>query len=170
MKIIHEDHTTHVAVAQVTGGHHHLVALKAFPSGARILHLDGEVLKHPSRYSLQIGEHSHICPSADKSEEELLTKYYWRYLNHSCEPNVMIRGRDVVAIRPILPMQDITFDYDATEYDMAEPFDCQCHTHSCRKRIRGFKHLETSARERLTAQLSPYLLRHLDVAVASAAE
>lgn len=57
--------------------------------------------------------------------------------NHSCEPNVGVRGQIlVVARRAIQAGEELTFDYDTTEV-AATPFTCRCGTPSCRGTIDG---------------------------------
>ena len=56
-----------------------------------------------------------------------------RYLNHHCNPNsniVVIPDVEpslVVSNKPIFEGEEITFDYETTESEMAEPFKCACH-------------------------------------------
>ena len=47
--------------------------------------------------------------------EEILDRYFWRFMNHGCEPNTIIRGQDVVALRAIKPWEDVTFNYTSTD-------------------------------------------------------
>jgi hypothetical protein len=144
-----------------------LVATVAFAAGECLFRMEGPTTRQPSRYTLQLEEHLHLCPGPERSPEEVLDRYFWRYMNHSCDPSVWIRGRDVVALRPIRPHEGVTFDYNTTEYEMAEPFTCRCGSVACAGVVRGFRHLTPSERERLRPLLAPYLLRHLD-AVSSA--
>ena len=83
-------------------------------------------------------------------------------MNHACEPNAAIRGRGVAAIRPISAGEEVTFDYNTTEYDMAAPFACRCGSQRCRGQIRGFKHLPSGEREKLRPALAGHLRPHLE--------
>src|SRR5208337_2618791 len=57
--------------------------------------------------------------------------------NHSCDPNVGVKGQIiVVARRPIIEGEELTFDYDTTETS-AEPFKCRCGSSNCRGLIDG---------------------------------
>jgi len=58
-------------------------------------------------------------------------------MNHSCDPNTRIRGRDLIALRDIQPWEDVTFNYNTTEYAMAEAFRCRCGSPGCAGEIRG---------------------------------
>jgi hypothetical protein len=66
-----------------------------------------------------------------------------RYINHSCDPNVAfdVERRVVRALRPIQPGDEFFYFYPSTEWDMAEPFICNCGTARCLKLIRGALHL-----------------------------
>lgn len=43
-------------------------------------------------------------------------------MNHSFNPNTEIKGYNVVAIKDINQGDEITFDYNVTEINMASPF------------------------------------------------
>ncbi len=139
----------------------HLVAIQRVPLGATLLRIDGVLTRKATRYSVQIGEESHIDMAAGGDDGLVLSKYYWRFTNHSCEPNTRIQSRDVIAAREIAPWEDVTFNYNTTEYDMAEPFACHCGSASCIGMVRGAKHLTAEQLEVLRPSLAPYLQRLL---------
>ena len=57
------------------------------------------------------------------------------YLNHSCEPNVGIKGQIVfVAMRAIRRGEELTIDYAMFDSD-STPMRCNCRTPSCRTLI-----------------------------------
>ncbi len=141
-----------------------LIALRQIVSGERMFRIEGELSLRPSRYSVQVSETQHVDLNPGHSAEEILDRYFWRFMNHHCEPNTVIRGREVVAVRTIAPWEDVTFDYNATEYDMADPFACRCGSAVCLGEIRGFKHLTHEQRHRLRPHLSTHLQRHLESA------
>lgn len=143
-------------------GEFKLVSRESVPSGGVLFMIDGEPTDSPSRYSVQVGHAMHLDLPNTYGPEEIMDRFYWRFMNHSCEPNAAIRGREVVAIRPIEPWQDITFHYNTTEYEMAEPFDCQCGSDRCEGTIQGFRSLPQPERERLRPWLADHLLAHLD--------
>ena len=120
--------------------------------------MEGKLTAQPSRYSVQVGDHLHLAPGEKPSAEEPLDRYFWRFMNHSCHPNTVIREREVFACRDIQPGDAVTFDYNTTEWEMAEPFRCRCGSASCLKEIRGFKHLTAAQRDRLPL-VAPHLLR-----------
>lgn len=141
-----------------------LIALRPIVSGERMFRIEGELTRHPSRYSVQVGEGLHVDLHPGHSSEEILDRYFWRFMNHHCNPNTVIQGRDVIALHAIAPWADVTFDYNATEYDMADPFNCRCGSQGCLGQIRGFKHLTPPQRQRLRPHLAHHLLRHLEPA------
>jgi hypothetical protein len=144
-----------VRVEQIDG-ELRVVATRPFRAGEAILRLEGDVTDRPSRYSLQVEDDRHlVVPTAGAPE-----RYPWRFLNHSCAPNAGIRGREVIALRDIEPPEQITFDYNTTEYDMAEPFVCRCGTCGGRE-IAGFRHLTPEQQARLRPYLAGHLLRRL---------
>jgi len=68
-----------------------------------------------------------------------------RSLNHSCTPNTGVvdnahGGYDFVAVTPIRPGDEITFDYESTEYESIGVVDCLCLSPDCRGRTRGFRY------------------------------
>lgn len=64
------------------------------------------------------------------------------YLNHSCEPNVGIRGKVVVvALKDIRKGEEILLDYSITERESLWYMKCSCGAKKCRKVIRSIQHL-----------------------------
>jgi len=143
-------------------GEYRLLSVAHFRPGEFLFEIAGEITRTPTRYTVQIDRNAHIDLNDSHNLEEILDRYYWRFMNHSCEPNTVIRGRNVVALRPIHPWEEITFNYNTTEYQMAEPFQCRCESHGCEETIRGFAYLSAAEQERLRPLLAPYLLCLLD--------
>ena len=143
-----------------------VVAMHAFRKGERIFELEGVLTPTPSRYSVQIDTNVHVeVPEhAEVDAERMLLRYPWRCLNHACDPNARIVGRELRALRAIRPDEEITFDYETTEWDMASPFPCGC-TRCGGRTIRGFRHLSREERERRRPWLAPHLLARIDAPV-----
>lgn len=141
-----------------TPGECRLVAIRPLRAGERLFRLEGETMARPSRYSLQIGEELHLDLGPGHSSGEILERFFWRFMNHSCDPTVEIRGPEVIARKDIGPTEAVTYNYNTTEWEMAEPFVCQCGSPRCLQRIRGFKHLTPAQRAELPA-ISPHLAR-----------
>lgn len=107
-----------------------------------------EALKH---YGLQIDDGLFIGPTNLDSVDDA------EYFNHSCEPNCGFRGQiALVAMRDIRAGEELTFDYAMAEtYD--QPWECQCGSSLCRKRMRGTDHNLPSLRDRYRGYFSAYL-------------
>jgi SET domain len=79
---------------------------------------------------------------------------FLQYINHSCEPNVFFDTArlQLICLRPLEPGDELTFFYPSTEWEMAQPFVCNCGHDSCLQLINGASHLspETLRKYRLT--------------------
>src|ERR1700727_1104249 len=103
-------------------------------AGSVIMKYTGPLLKYeqtsPTTLALQIGPHLYIGESGQADY----------FVNHCCDPNagMLIDGTDVqlIAIKNILPGQQITFDYSTTMDEDDFEFDCLCGSPKCRGEIR----------------------------------
>ncbi|MFD9961917.1 SET domain-containing protein-lysine N-methyltransferase [Amycolatopsis sp. NPDC058986] len=143
-------------------GEYRLVVTQPVAAGTCLFTIGGEVTGTPTRYTVQVGAGEHIDVPPDCGNDEVQDLFSWRFMNHSCEPTVEIRGRKVFSVRAIGPWQEITFNYNTTEYEMVEPFACRCGAASCQEQIRGFRFLPAAERERLRPWLAGHLLSILD--------
>ena len=79
---------------------------------------------------------------------------FLQYINHSCTPNVFFNttSMELVCLQPIQPGDEFTFFYPSTEWEMAQPFVCNCGTAACIQLINGASHLsvETLSKYKLT--------------------
>ena len=79
---------------------------------------------------------------------------FLQYINHSCEPNVFFdtTTMELICLKPLQPGDELTFFYPSTEWEMSQPFVCNCGHASCLQLINGASHLskETLRRYRLT--------------------
>lgn len=142
---------------QVRDRHRRLVALTDISRGTRLFRLTGREIATPTRYSLQVGATLHLDQGLARDERELLQRYFWRYLDHACEPTTQVVDRTVIAVRDIAAREGVTFHYCTTEYDMASPFECHCGSRRCLGVIRGARHLTPAQRKRLEKWLPDYL-------------
>ena len=140
------------------GSSFRLLATALVPKGATLLRIAGVTVATASRHSIQVGVDEHLEAAPDTPLPELLDRYAWRFLNHSCTPNAAILGRELIALREIAPWEEVTFDYNTTEYDMACPFPCSCGAPSCVGEVRGFAHLTPEARHRVVPHAAPHVL------------
>ena len=121
-------------VKQIEKGHLGLFATKDIRDGAIILYLtkDSTFLSYPTRTSIQV-------------EDRHLEHYEGGCTNHHCNPNARVgiypnfQGQNpgaqwevglavlLVAKKNIEVGEEITFDYETTEEELAKPFKCNCH-------------------------------------------
>lgn len=139
-----------------------VVATRKVRPGERVLFLDGMLSRIPSRYSVQIDADVHVEVPEDEEvdAERVIHRYPWRSLNHACAPSARIAGRDLLAIGALRAGDEVTFDYETTEWDMASPFRCVCSACGGRT-IRGFRWLSREEREKRRPHLAAHLLARL---------
>jgi len=91
-------------------------------------------------------------------------------INHSCDPNAGLRFTDdgvvLVAIRPIAPGEEISWDYSTTLTQSNWHMICQCRSPECRRVIGNFETLAPERQEWFRARnlVAPYLRRRDEVA------
>lgn len=130
---------THLQVCRC-GDHACVFATRPIRAGEVLQYIiTDRILAEPTYLTVQIDRHAHIDQIGSLA-----------YMNHSCDPNVIFSTRDGVAVaaRDIAPEEELTFFYPSTEWEMAQPFDCQCGASGCLGRIRGAKYLSREAAKR----------------------
>ncbi len=85
-------------------------------------------------------------------------------INHSCDANVGIRNNNISAydfraIRPIIEGEELTFDYETSEWEISIPFPCDCGSVNCRGTLRGFKSSGKIIRKQYGENYADYLKR-----------
>ena len=68
-----------------------------------------------------------------------------------------VPSRAVVARRPIAAGDELRFDYNTTEWEMAEPFVCNCRTPRCVGVALGFAHLSPARQQVLLRDAAPHI-------------
>ena len=87
-----------------------------------------------------------------------------RYINHSCEPNVGIKGLfALVAMRDLKEGEELLWDYDMTE-DSDWRLGCLCGTSSCRGVIGAFGLLPQETRDKYKGYISDWLVKKYNLA------
>lgn len=126
-------------------------AVREFEPGDHVMEVSGNVGPEPTRYSIQVSADRHIHPEGPDAP--------WKFLNHSCRPNLALdpESRQFVALELIPAGEQLTFNYLTTEWEMAEAFDCACGHENCFRVIAGFKNLDDSAKERLLEDVLPHI-------------
>ncbi|BBZ64207.1 hypothetical protein MMON_55080 [Mycolicibacterium monacense] len=97
----------------------------------------------------------------------MIEDHPWRFTNHSCEPNAVVRGRHLVSLTAIEVGDEVTFNYNTTEYVLAEPFVCNCGSPRCVGAVRGFVHLRDAERRQLLPLLASHLVAVFDTEASS---
>lgn len=146
-----------VTVAPAPGGLG-LFAVTPLDAGATVFELDGVLRSGPDRHSIQVDVATHLHPRPDAFARGESADLPWWFLNHACRPTVRIDGLRVVALRDIAAGEQLSFDYDATEWSLDAPFRCGCG--QCGGRlVRGYAHLDAEGRASRAGHAAPHLLR-----------
>ena len=87
-----------------------LILRKSVKKGENVFVLSGKIADHPTRESIHIGNNKHIYDE------------YGIFINHSLEPTVRIECLEVVALKDLHDGDEITFNYNDTEINMADTF------------------------------------------------
>ena len=140
----------------------HLVATRAARAGEVVCPIEGALVERPTRHTIQLDEAAHIEAAEELTLEQMVLRYPWRFTNHSCDPNARVAGRSLVAMKPVRAGDEITYNYNTTEWELAEPFECRCGSPYCERTIRGFRYLSREERERIRPLLAPHLLARMD--------
>lgn len=90
-----------------------------------------EVVPHMKSFSIQVADGFHLASNSFTAIDDASR------FNHSCEPNVGLKGQIVLlARRDIRTGEELTIDYETTQTDMI-PFSCKCQSINCRGKITG---------------------------------
>ncbi|WP_407193091.1 SET domain-containing protein-lysine N-methyltransferase [Bradyrhizobium sp. STM 3566] len=129
-----------------------LFSRKPISCGAVVGRLGGVILAAANKRTIQIGRHRHLCSNVID------------FLNHSCHPTAYVRVECEAIILTALAeiggeTDEITVDYNCSEYSLAERFMCRC----CRKPnyIAGYRYLTETNQYGYLRSLGPFLLSHL---------
>ena len=77
----------------------------------------------------------------------------WAPQNHSCRPNTIYEGLNVIALRNIEAGEELTLDYSHLLDEHAESFACNCGSPQCKKKITGSTENSFTAKEMLRRKL-----------------
>ena len=152
-----------IAVAEISKGFLSCQAIEDIPSGSFITDLWGPVFDSPTAHTVHIDKEKHVEPRGPMMR-----------FNHSCQPNskfvyekrqatfLDLDSNDevfwyVVATRDIKEGENITFDYNTTEYAMAEVFQCMCGADTCLGEIKGYKYLSPEQQRQRKNDVSPVI-------------
>mmetsp|Transcript_12357 Transcript_12357/g.20927 ORF Transcript_12357/g.20927 Transcript_12357/m.20927 type:complete len:219 (-) Transcript_12357:33-689(-) len=119
-------------------------ATKDFEEGDIVLKgkTRGEVVEKKGSHTIQVDWNKHVYLDLPG-----------HVLNHSCDPSTGVVDNqssgvyDWVARRRIQPGDEISFDYETTEWDLAAQFPCECGSARCRGALKGFHNNGTVIRQ-----------------------
>lgn len=101
-----------------------LFATKTYKAGEVVLKIEGDVLSTPTRTTIQVAPNQHVDVDSPG-----------KYINHSCQANCIVRKHELIAAKDIYIGEEITFNYEENEDELAHPFICK----DCGKMIEGRK-------------------------------
>jgi uncharacterized membrane protein YeiB len=129
-----------------------LYAARSFARGDVVFPLRGRPVVRPTRFSIQVGRDLHLDPISDAESP-------WGSLNHGCDANVAIdvERRVIVARRGIAAGDQLRFDYNTTEWELAEPFVCNCGAPTCVGVATGFAHLSYMRQQIVLREAAPHI-------------
>ena len=106
---------------------------------------------------IQIGEDLFIGPVHEDEREGSMI-----FSNHSCEPNVGVRGEiTFAALRDIAAGEELTHDWATTDDDSYR-MECRCGAPSCRGTITGQDWRRADLQEKYGRNFSSYLLERIE--------
>ena len=106
---------------------------------------------------IQIGEDLFIGPVEEAEREGSMI-----FSNHSCEPNIGVRGEiTFVALRDIGSGEELTHDWATTDDD-SYTMECRCGAPSCRGRVTWQDWRRPDLQERYGRHFSSYLLEKIE--------
>lgn len=154
------------------------------PEGLEVCSVDGKGLGVFARRDMQAGHRICVCSgyitdiehvtamSLQLDEDVFLhgVGEFDDYINHSCDPNCVVRFEDgsavLVVLKAIGAGEELTFDYNTSDWDLVEQgektnldlsFTCRCQSKNCVGEIKGFRHLNAAQRAQRKEYLSPFL-------------
>ncbi|UPJ26334.1 SET domain-containing protein [Bradyrhizobium sp. CW1] len=129
-----------------------LFSRKAISSGAVAGRLGGAILGTANKRTIQIDRHRHLCSD------------FIDFVNHSCRPSAYVRVEsETIVLNAISEIgsetNEITIDYNCSEYSLAESFMCRC----CRKpnHIAGYRYLMETNQKDYLRRIRRFTLSHL---------
>ena len=105
---------------------------------------------------IQVGDDLFIAPVSDEERE-----FSMLYLNHSCDPNLGIRGEiTFVSMRDISAGEELTHDWAMTDDDDYS-VECNCGAPDCRKIVTGKDWQRPDLQNRYAGYFSVYLAKKI---------
>ncbi|MEO0414594.1 MAG: SET domain-containing protein-lysine N-methyltransferase [Verrucomicrobiota bacterium] len=87
-----------------------------------------------------------------------------RVLNHSCNPNVGVRGKfDLVTMRDIEAGEELCWDYNMSE-DHDWQMECSCGASHCAGIVRGYRYLSEARKQAYRGYIADWIVEKYDLA------
>lgn len=111
---------------------------------------------------IQVEEDLFIGPVEESEREGSMV-----FSNHSCDPNIGVRGQIVfVAMRAVAAGEELTHDWATTDDDDYE-LECNCGAAACRGRLTGQDWRTPDLQQKYKGFFSSYLERKISAAAGS---
>jgi SET domain-containing protein len=118
--------------------------------------LRGKITPLLGPVEIQIDDDLFIAPVTEEERELSML-----YLNHSCDPNLGMRGEiTFVAMREIRVGEELTHDWALTDDDDYS-VECNCGASDCRKTLTGKDWQRPDLQKRYAGYFSAYLARKI---------
>ena len=121
--------------------------------GEVLIDIEAKITGIPSDYTLQINE-----------SEYLVADYIDNLINHSCNPNILIKlytqnkkRVSYIALKNIKRGQELFWNYNTTEWDLVTKFICRCSSKKCIGKISGAKYLTKKQVNKILPLMSSYI-------------
>lgn len=107
------------------------------------------------RYVVQVEDEQFLAPLEPTDAAELV--------NHCCQPTCGLSGQiALVALRRLMPGEEITFDYATTDSSAFLEFPVSCAKTPCRQRVCSDDWRRPDVQAMNCGHFSPYLQRRID--------
>ena len=125
-------------------------------AGTILFEIKGERVIHP-RYDPYLADKNPNWMGIGYCEWIIMEKDHGGlYINHSCEPNVIVNDKlQVVTFKPVKANDELVMDYSTTELDPDWEMKCNCRENSCRKVLRSFQFLPQPIQEKYAGFIAP---------------
>lgn len=124
----------------------------AYQPGEIMGSFSGGTTQNQATYlTIQIGKDHHVT----------FEPVYLQYINHSCDPNMFFdtTAMQQVCLRPIQPGDELGWFYPSTEWDMVQPFECNCGSKNCLQFINGAANISLDKLSKY--RLSDFILQQI---------
>ncbi len=84
------------------------------------------------------------------------------FMNHSCDPSVILKDNDqgaydLIAFHDLDNGDEVTFDYETTESDSISLSKCLCGATLCRGALNGYTALDQATKQKYGLNIATYL-------------